>query len=226
MTNKEFSDEFDLLVAAQTELTPVSLTNPLLFNEYEKSVFLTEAQEDTAVALYNGTTQLGSFESTEEMREYLSNLIRTELHTFKPSITKDAVALPKDCLFIVYEEATLGGDSCSASNSISVLPVTHDTYTRVKNNPFRAGKQAVLRLNLNDNKVLLDSAQPIESYLVRYIKKPQPIVLQDFTGVSINGVSKETPCELNSILHRTILEKAVTKALAIKIKNNNNKTTN
>lgn len=52
-------------------------------------------------------------------------------------------------------------------------------------------------------------------YKVRYVKRPSPIVLEDLPeGLTINGESKETNCELNPALHIDILNKAVELAMA------------
>lgn len=53
------------------------------------------------------------------------------------------------------------------------------------------------------------------SYQLRYVKRPTPIILTDFTGdddVSIEGIKTETQCELPVQLHQEILERAVTLA--------------
>lgn len=56
MTNTEFSNEFDIL--AQSYLIEggftVSDSSLFAFNEYEKSLFLTQAQEQYVVSIYNG----------------------------------------------------------------------------------------------------------------------------------------------------------------------------
>ena len=51
-------------------------------------------------------------------------------------------------------------------------------------------------------------------YHLRYVRKPNPIILADFTSddVTIEGQNKETQCELPSQLHQEILERAVTLA--------------
>ena len=56
----------------------------------------------------------------------------------------------------------------------------------------------------------------INSYVVRYISRPTPIVLEDFTneGVSINGVQTPQTCALDPILHEEILQRAVELAKA------------
>lgn len=50
-------------------------------------------------------------------------------------------------------------------------------------------------------------------YHLRYIKKPNPIILTDLDAdLSIEGISKESMCELPAQLHQEILERAVTLA--------------
>lgn len=52
-------------------------------------------------------------------------------------------------------------------------------------------------------------------FRIRYVKRPSPIVLEDLpSGLSIDGKSDESPCELNPILHMDILAKAVELAVA------------
>lgn len=47
------------------------------------------------------------------------------------------------------------------------------------------------------------------TYTIRYVQRPTPIVLRTLPdGLSIDGVSKETECSLNPILHTDILNKA------------------
>lgn len=55
-------------------------------------------------------------------------------------------------------------------------------------------------------------------YKIRYIRRPRPIVLQDFSqdttdDVDIDGVSTRSECELNPIIHMDILNKAVELAI-------------
>ena len=47
-------------------------------------------------------------------------------------------------------------------------------------------------------------------YKIRYVKRPQPIVLEDLpNNLEIDGVTTESECELNPIIHMDILNKAV-----------------
>lgn len=55
-------------------------------------------------------------------------------------------------------------------------------------------------------------------YKIRYIRRPRPIVLQDFSqdttdDVGIDGVNTRSECELNPIIHMDILNKAVELAI-------------
>ena len=79
MTTEEFSNEFDTLLNSHYTVEEFGkVPNTIELDEYEKSVFLTKAQEEIVIDLYNGKNQFGdSFEKTEEIRRYLSDLIKT-----------------------------------------------------------------------------------------------------------------------------------------------------
>ena len=52
-------------------------------------------------------------------------------------------------------------------------------------------------------------------YKIRYVKRPRPIILVSLpNGLEIDGESNESDCELNPIVHRDILNKAVELASA------------
>ena len=52
-------------------------------------------------------------------------------------------------------------------------------------------------------------------YKIRYVKRPRPIILESLpNGLEIDGESNESDCELNPIVHRDILSKAVELAFA------------
>ena len=54
-------------------------------------------------------------------------------------------------------------------------------------------------------------------YKIRYVKRPRPIILVSLpNGLEIDGESNESDCELNPIVHRDILSKAVELAFAIR----------
>ena len=89
---------------------------------------------------------------------------------------------------------------------------------RIKNNPFKGpSKKRVLRLDIGDNNIQLISKYTVSKYKVRYIKKPEPIILVDLDEeqLSINDTYKtKQTSKLSEALHRSILERAVLLAIA------------
>lgn len=218
MTNQEFSDEFDILI---NNMSVLGTDNPRQFDEYEKSVVLTEAQETIVKSLYNGNLIGKSFEETEELRRYLSSLVKdySPEYTEGTGITNISTlfTIPKDVWYITYETVSSNDDSlgCLKGTALEVVPVTQDELHKVIKNPFRGpNKRRVLRLDLENNIVELISKFSIDKYQIRYLAKPTPIILVDLPeGLTIDNINKETECKLNSNLHRIILETAVSIAL-------------
>ena len=230
MTTEEFSNEFDTLLNSYSVINKFGKEeNPstIELDEYEKSVFLTKAQEEIVIDLYNGKNPLGdSFEKTEEIRRYLSDLIKTYTTTEKKTdyvgLSKTSIffELPEDLWFITYESASLEDSrlGCMNGKEISVVPISQDDYFRISSNPFRgSNKRRALRLDNGNGIVEIVSEYNIDRYLVRYIARPDPIILTDLPdSLSINKLSKKTECKLNPVIHRAILEKAVKLAILSK----------
>lgn len=226
MTIEEFSNEFDVLLNSYAANNPFGVGQSLTqLDEYEKSILLTESQESIVRDLYNGKLTGDGFESTEEQRRNLDSLVNTiELtskNISKPKMSDNSefFQLPSDVWFITYESVLLSDESLGCKNNIraDVIPVRQDEYHNIKNNPFRGpSDKRVLRIDTGSSVIELISKYTIQSYFVKYLSKPKPIILQDITdeNLSINGETKRMGCELNTVLHRTILERAV--ALAIK----------
>lgn len=230
MTTEEFSNEFDTLLNSYSVISKFGKgENPstIELDEYEKSVFLTKAQEEIVIDFYSGKNPLeDSFEKTEEIRRYLSDLIKTYTTTEKKTgyvgLSKTSIffELPEDLWFITYESAGLEDSrlGCMNGKEISVIPISQDDYFRISGNPFRgSNKRRALRLDNGNRIVEIVSEYNIDKYLVRYIAKPDPIVLTDLPdNLSINKISKKTECKLNPVIHRAILEKAVKLAILSK----------
>ena len=229
MTNKEFSDGFSTL------LNSFGITPNITLDEYEKSTFLTNAQEQLIIDIYSGRNVIygKSFEQTEELRRYLSNLVETyetsTKVTGKLGLSKDSVffEIPQDTWFITYEVALLKDSRLGCLDGIeaSVVPLPQDDLYRAKDNPFRGpSKDRVLRLDIKSGLAELISKYNVDKYLMRYISQPTPIILVDLPdGLSINGISTESECELNPVVHRAILERAVQLAIISKTQLTGNK---
>ena len=201
MTTQEFSVEFDVLYnnLASNTAPPI--------DEYEKSVLLTKAQSDIVIELYSGRNNLGlSYESSEEVRKYLKGLL------IKKEVTYEASGIPQeykvttipDIWVITREE--IGG--------IPVIPITQDEYSRIKNNPFKtANAFRALRVADEAGYILRFTNPTSSKYIVWGLKRPTPIILEGIGDptLTIEGydASSLKECELDSSLHRMILDRAV-----------------
>lgn len=235
MTTEEFSNGFDVLVNSYSVNLPIGMedTHTMTFNEYEKSIFLTKAQQELVINLYNGKNIYGdSFELTEELRRYLDGLVKTKVYNTsedaEDGLTKSSESpkystffeLPEDLAFITMEQITYGDEElgCYNGHRANVYPVTQDEYARVKDNPFRGPtKYKAIRLDYGSSIVEIISKFQISNYLIKYLSKPTPIILIDLPDdLTIENSNKKTECTLNPILHQAILERAV--ALAVQSK--------
>ena len=236
MTLDQFSTQFDVLVDSYRRFKDFDRKDSidsLDFNEFEKSSFLTDAQEDLVRDYYIGKTK-ESFEETEETRRALAELvIQKEITVSKassPKLTKNSYIfdLPKKLWYIIYEGAILsldGSDACEdALNGIGkgaiVVPTRHDELHSILNNPFRGPKgNRVLRLDKSGNQVeLISTTHPIAKYIIRYIEQPSPIILINLPEeLNIRGLNTATECQLPTQLHQVILEKAVANAVRSKL---------
>ena len=222
MTTSEFSNEFDVLLNSfytQGVFGETFSKSELVLDEYEKSVLLTQAQEEIVKELYSGKFNGESFEKTEELRRSLSNLIisiRPVLWEEEERIKLDSNSIlyeyPDGAWFILYEQATITDSSlCNGESIVKVVPIRYDEWQFVKNNPFKKpNKNKVIRLDRASRVLELISQYPITDYIITYLSAPSPIILTDLPEeLSINGQYEETECSLNSALHRVILERAV-----------------
>ena len=215
MTCEEFSLEFDLLYN-----NIMSNKAPGL-SEYEKSLFLTQAQESIVLDIYSGKYG-DSFERTEETTSYLNQLLKQRTYDsgeFTEGNKLDTRSifetLPEDIWFKTGETAYIIDDSykCNVDGlrEVMVFPVTQDTLVRTKRSPFRGpNERRILRLDSGKNQVELISNYEIHSYTVRYLSRPDPIILKELPqGLTIGGKSSPQTCLLNTAIHKAILSKAV-----------------
>ena len=227
MNVQEFSNSFDTLLQPYIAKESFSEQNNLAFDEYEKSIFLTKAQEQIVLELYQ------ELEQSEEVRKYLSNLIKTDNYVpvgeqdetlINSNFKSYKVEISNDILFMIYEQCTLSDENnCINNKIVSVVPTIHDDLDKVLKNPFKSpNSRKVIRLDF-DNKIELISKYSISNYKVRYLKKPNPIILITLDdNLSINnGDTEVSNGETNPILHERIVQRAVQLAVQSKVKSNN-----
>jgi hypothetical protein len=224
MTVAEFRSEFDLLYNNTLGEGAPGLDN------YERSVYLTTAQEELVKSLYTGgNPSRQSFEDSEHQRRALNELVKdykaTDVVSSNRGLVEDSkmFSLPNDIMFIVAETATISStDTCLNGKVVTVKPITHDEFMVSYKNPFRKpNTNKVFRVDISkensSNTVELVSSENLSQYNIRYVKYPNPIILSDLTtdtqvgglGLTINGETNVAGSELNSYLHREIVNRAV-----------------
>lgn len=218
MTCLEFSNAFDVLLASykyKPEFENSYSLEDLVFDEYEKSVFLTKAQEEILLSYYSGKNN-DTYEQTEEIRRYFSSLnkelalpsIKTESFL---EFEKLIFSTPKDLWFITFEAIT--------SPNKLVVPIRREELYKTLQNPFKnnlycfrlEGSQAEVK----DTLILIGKNIQKCVYTINYIAKPSPIILTDLEeDLTIDGMSTKTECIVHSGLHNKILDRAVALAIA------------
>lgn len=221
----EWELEFDILY------NNISSNKAPGLNVLEKSIILTEAQEDVVKSLYLGTTGADGFESTEASSEYLKTLVKEKkIHPTDESM--NLYKLPDDLWFIIYEG--FDGDEAEYCDNdvtrlIPVYPVTHDEFSKVAKNPFRGpNKRRVLRKLIGNVAELTFNEKYYSTgmYYIRYLSKPDPIILpgcNEYAEIAKDGYyhnfwtdgDEGQNCKLPESLHRTILLRAIQIAKAL-----------
>lgn len=229
MTTEEFSNGFDTLVSAYQHSAQFGEQSSIFdasFDEYEKSLFLTQAQEELVkqhFEKYQHPQQMGFDDSITKQMGY-STLIYTDSINPAASNNKyndnstlfDLRDLEHDFLFIINEKVQCG------ETWYTVVPIHYKEYDRMMskayNQPLKRQAWRILHGNTYSEIITRHDADSISQYRVRYIKKPDPIILINLSSSpnqpTINGESEITECELHPILHNDILTLAVQLALA------------
>lgn len=220
MTNQEFSDQFDILYNNITSNQAPGL------DEYEKSVFLTKAQDEIVKAYFNprlNKPQEG-FDDNEKRQIDFSMIMRTKTYdtftaaTFDNKNNSKRVALDKDIMMFINEFADVTRDGKSIR--LTVIPIDYREYSRLMSKPYKRPLQyQAWRILDNSNSVnnaelVIGPNDTLTKYSIRYVKRPKAIILSNLDGVSLDGVSEKQECELDPILHPEILQRAVELAKA------------
>lgn len=217
----------------------------IVLDEYEKSVLLTQAQDIIVKSYFDGSLnqQSQGFDDSTRRQVDFSSLIKVaELQKATgsyPTFDERGIIyeMPKkkesnstDVLFILNEALIkkTTGSGTSTSQTFVIVPINYKEYDREMSKPYAQPlKKQAWRLFQN-NAVGFDIYSELIPrwdvkegnnasfvYKIRYVKRPQPIVLVDLPNdLEIDGCTEETPCELNPILHSDIMNKAVELAIA------------
>lgn len=190
-----------------------------------------------------GNTVQEGFDDTAKRQADFSAIMRTQVcerssGSYKIDPRSTIWEFPTDVFIMVNE--TLTTDKNTSSKYLQVIPLRYDEYTRLMSKPFkRPLKNQAWRLlnssetdtdngafNHNTKKVeiVTNAGVNIKQYQVRYIRRPDPIILValDDDSLSINGytgayggklvnsgATDGYPCQLDESLHEDILQRAV-----------------
>lgn len=212
-TSEEWSVNFDILYNNISSDQAPGLT------EYEKSVFLTQAQEAVILDLYKGTSG-DAFETTEEVTRYLSSLVKINypddndikfLQQTKEGMNMYAYVLPDNVWFVTYQSGSIKDGK--NTRDVIVVPSRQDSLYKDLNNPFKGpNKNKVLAIS-EEGSIILYSKYPINTFYIKYLKRPNPIVLEN-SELEISDVS-DFKVEIPESLHNQVLYKAVQLAKAV-----------
>ena len=221
MTIQEFSNEFDVLYN-----NIMSNQAPGL-DEYEKSVFLTKAQSEIIKNYFNpkGNKYQEGFDGSQKRQVDFSKLMKTYASSgtaptptsFFGNVTGAyKITWPDDVFVVVNEVVDVTKKDDDRKYRLQVIPIKYDEYLRVSSKPYKQPlkNQAWRIINgENDINLIVGHLNSVSDngYHIRYIKHPNPIILESLngSGLSINNETNEMGCELDPEIHPEILQRAV-----------------
>lgn len=231
MTTQEFSNEFDILYN-----NIMSNAAPGL-NEYEKSVFLTKAQDEIVKAYFNPKGNKFHEGYDDSAKRQIDFSMLTAYSSFKVEQGAEGtlgyktflVPFISDALMVLNE--TIIVTRSSKNIVLTIVPISYLELSRVMSKPYKYPLkwQAWRIIGTSTDLIGTDNikAEIIigpndtvnsknESYKMRYIKRPSPIILEDLgeSGLSIGGKTVEQTCLLDPEIHHEILQRAVELAKA------------
>lgn len=249
MDNSEMSLQFDILY------NNINSNQSPGFNSYEKSIFLTKAQNEILKNHLNpnspGNNLKEGFDDNEKRQIDFSMLMDSaEMESLEDcsclGIKFDSRSLvyeiPDNVFVILNEQLLIKQTDNNQTKDIfrQINPISYVEYLRLMSKPLKEPlKNQVWRLLTGTTGIgklaelilttddLLQDGDKI--YVIRYVKKPTPIILENLEdygeGVSIEGFTQEMPCKLDTILHDEIVQRAVELAKGAYVGNDNNQVT-
>ena len=221
MTLQEFNTNFDLLY------NNIASNQAPGLDEYEKSVFLTNAQLELVKNYFNpkGNKYQEGFDQSPKRQLDFSTITDLMVYNIKDALpnnvmrfNEDSIVFPynDNFLFIIQELATVIDSVTRTDKNVNIRSITNVEYMMAMNKPYKYPfKHEGWRIihNTDDRKLelLLSYGDRLKSYKIRYIKRPTPIILTDLSslGLTIDGISDPTDCILDEAMHAEIVQRAV-----------------
>lgn len=222
-SDSEWEERFDVLYNNITSNQAPGL------NTYEKSVLLTKGQDEVLKNHFTANSKgndIGQGYDDGPKRQIDFSMLTTSAEVtsvstaarFDTRSNSKNVALPTGIMMIINElvQVTRGGKTVD----LVVKPLRFDEYDRLMSKPYARPlvKQAWRLINsdtANKADLVVGPGDAITKYIVRYIRKPKPIIIGDLDGLTIDGYTYGTGtdqtqgCELDPMLYEEILQRAV-----------------
>lgn len=182
-------------VYSRTEVTAPKSTYSYT-EAYDSDGNVLKDEKDNVLYIRNGGTDVSDFGTPLfDMRE-----------------NTKSVTLPSKLMYVINEMVEVTRNDKKIL--LQVVPVKFDEYSRLMCKPYkRPLKYQAWRLTNNDvvNKadIVVGPSDTLTKYIIRYVRRPNPIIVSNLDGLTIEGKSTATECELDPILHEEILQRAV-----------------
>lgn len=221
-SDSEWEERFDVLFNNITSNQAPGL------NTYEKCVLLTKGQDEVLKNHFTANSKgndIGQGYDDGPKRQIDFSMLTTSEEVTSVSAAKfdtrsnsKSVTLPTGIMMIVNElvQVTRSGKTVN----LVVRPLRFDEYDRLMSKPYTRPlvRQAWRLINsdtTNKADIVVGPGDTITKYIVRYIRKPKPIIIGDLDGLTIDGYTYGTGtdqtqgCELDPMLYEEILQRAV-----------------
>lgn len=231
------SNSFDALLnsyALTANFGEGSSKGTITLDEYEKSVLLTQAQDIIVKSYFTPKSNQvdGGFDDSERRQADFSSLI----DVIEPEVAESNYTPYDDRSTVFKIDSTEYKILCILNEKVVIsegqyagtyviVPIHYREYDRLMSQAYaQPNKKQMWRLfqNTNTNYDVYSEIIPHENivgetlrYIVRYVKRPAPLITADLDGLQIDGESSATAnIEIPPVLHRDVVSKAVELAIA------------
>jgi len=206
MTSQEMSKEFNIVFES------VASMNAPGYTEYEKSILLTQAQQDIAIEVAQKGMDSNDYARTvleKLLTNYSSPVIASNTSLFPANAYR--ITLPAAFFYPFVEFAITGGTVTNRG----CKPIDYNSYYTNINNPYaKPYVDLYWRVYENGYLTIITDGTTLTDIKGIYVAKPSPIITAILVGNTIDGLTAITQPVLNPIIHREIVYRAAMKAYA------------
>lgn len=208
-------------------------------NDHEISLCLTKGQDEVLKGYFNpkGNKYGEGFDDNQKRQiDFSAITCVAEKESFSEPIydgrfNSKSVDLPTDVWMIVNERVEVRRpETATTTTNLIVMPISFGEYDKNMSKPFKRPLhyQAWRLINnavSNKSDLIVGPTDVISKYVLRYVRRPKPIIIGDLDDLTINGfkyggdttptepaeneVYGDKACELDPILHEEIVQRAV-----------------